>query len=233
MKREFIDNSYGSQSIWYSEYYDLINVRGSGIGAKTFRKIHNFMEKPYNGNFYSQVLEIGGGSGEHLDFVSHGFDKYFVTDIRPPTLPHEWSLDARIVPTIANGESLPFTNESFDRIITTCLLHHVDSPEKVLEEINRLMRPGGVATIYLTCDPGLALRLIRRFTMQRKAKELGFRGFKLLMAREHRNHVGGLMEMIKFVFRNESLKIKYLPFGIPSWNLNGSIVVHISRKAHE
>jgi phosphatidylethanolamine/phosphatidyl-N-methylethanolamine N-methyltransferase len=228
MKKKF-DFSYGSQSIWYSQYYNLINVRGSGVGAKTFRKIHEYMERPYKNHFYSQILEIGGGTGEHLEFIRHGFDKYWVTDIRQPNLPAEWSLNEKIIPLIANAENLPFPDASFDRIIATCLLHHVDYPERVLEEIKRLIRPGGVATIYLTCDPGLALRFIRRITMQQKANKLGFHGFKLLMAREHRNHVGGLLEMIKFVFRDASLKIKYLPLGIPSWNLNGSIVVHISK----
>jgi uncharacterized protein YdhG (YjbR/CyaY superfamily) len=69
--------------------------------------------------------------------------------------------------------------------------------------------------------------LIRRLTIGRKAKKMGFSGFSLLMAREHRNHVGSLLEMIQYTFRERYLKIQYLPFRIPSWNLNGSIIIHI------
>jgi hypothetical protein len=48
------------------------------------------------------------------------------------------------------------------------------------------------------------------------------------MAREHRNHVGGLLPLVKFVFRDRKVKIRYLPFVLPSWNLNGSVIIHIS-----
>ena len=104
----------------------------------------------------------------------------------------------------------------------------MERPEKVLDEILRLLKSDGKAMIYLTCDPGLMTRLVRRLTTHRAAEKAGYRGFELLMAREHRNHIGSLLTLIKFVFRDRQVKIKWVPFLFPSWNLNGSVIIHIS-----
>lgn len=200
---------------------------GGGLASRAFQKLHKAMEKPYNNKFFPKVLEIGGGTGEHLDFINHGYNEYLLTDIRKPSLAKSWAGNPKISCIEANAESLPFEDQSFDRIISTCLLHHVERPEDVLYEILRLLKPDGQAMIYLTCDPGLMTRLVRRITTHRAAKKAGYQGFELLMAREHRNHIGSLLSMVKFVFRNRNVRIKYIPFLIPSWNLNGSVIIHI------
>jgi ubiquinone/menaquinone biosynthesis C-methylase UbiE len=228
MDKKEINSDYGSQSIYYEKYYEALNVRGGGIGSRTFQKLHQAMEKPYNKQFFAKVLEIGAGTGEHLDFVNHQYDEYFVTDIRKPILAPSWFGNPKISCLEANAEALPFQDESFDRIISTCLLHHVEKPEKVLTEILRLLKADGKVMIYLTCDPGLMTRFVRKLTTQRAAERAGYRGFDLFMAREHRNHIGSLLSLVKFVFRDKTVRIKYVPFFIPSWNLNGSVIIHIS-----
>ena len=221
-------DDYGSQELYYGHFYHLINVQGGGVASNIFKKLHKKMEKPYNKSFYPRVLEIGAGSAEHLEFVTHGFKSYILTDIRETVLPSKYEKDPRISQIVADAESLPFPNSSFDKIKVTCLLHHVENPEKVLNEILRLLSETGKAMIYLPCDPGLAVRFIRNLTTARAARKIGFKGFNLLMAREHRNHVGALLELIKYVFRNETIKFDFLPFKFKSWNLNGSIIIHVS-----
>jgi phosphatidylethanolamine/phosphatidyl-N-methylethanolamine N-methyltransferase len=228
MVKKRITSDHGSQSLYYEKFYETINVRGGGIGSRAFQKLHQAMEKPYNKKFFAKVLEIGAGTGEHLEFINHKFDEYILTDIRKPILATPWAVDPKIMCVEANAEDLPFQDRSFDRIICTCLLHHVEKPEKVLTEILRLLKSDGEAMIYLTCDPGLMTRLVRRLTTQRAAERAGYQGFELLMAREHRNHIGSLLSLVKFVFRDRNIRIRYLPFGLPSWNLNGSVIIHVS-----
>jgi len=226
------DSEYGNPEIFYNKFYNQMICgasNGGGIGTKATSSTHRKMEKNLKGRHFSDVLELGGGNGEHLDFVSHGFDRYTLVDIRPTDLPKKWSQDSRIVSLIANAEHLPFEDNSIDRVVVPCLLHHVDHPELVLNEINRVLKDAGEATIFLTCDPGLAVRVLRRITTRRIAKRLGFHGYDLMIAREHRNHVGSLLQMTRYVFRNRRIQENWQPFHLPSWNLNGYVVLTITK----
>ena len=89
------------------------------------------MEGRLRGRHFSTVLELGGGNGEHLDYVVHGFNRYTLVDIRKAVLQEKWTKDPRIVSLVADAEHLPVEDKSIDRVVVTCLLHHVDHPEVV------------------------------------------------------------------------------------------------------
>ena len=222
-----MDDQYGSQEVFYRDHYRSV-IFGNGFGPRAVRKTHKSMEKNFKNRTFKQVLEIGGGTGEHLDFIAHTFESYFLTDLVLPVLNAKWEGNPKIICQQANAEELPYSNDSFDRVIATCLLHHVEKPEKVLQEIDRVLKPNGVATIFLSCDPGLVVRLLRRMSTARNAKQEGFRGYGLMIARDHRNHVGSLLQMVNFVFRDYLLRTTYFPWRIPSWNLNGYVIIQIS-----
>jgi SAM-dependent methyltransferase len=227
MDKENLFNDFGSPSVFYSKFYKSV-IFGKGFGPWSIRKTHKSMEKIFAGKNFSRVLEIGGGIGEHLEFILHDFDEYFLTDIKLPTLNNVFAVDKRVICKVENAEQLTFPNKSFDRVISTCLLHHVNEPERVLEEILRVLRDEGVATIFLPCDPGLLVRLLRNLTTARNAKKSGYRGYNLMISREHRNHFISLLNMTKYVFRGRKIRVTYFPFRIPSWNLNGYAVVQVS-----
>jgi SAM-dependent methyltransferase len=44
---------------------------------------------------------------------------------------------------VADGESLPFPDGSFDEIYSFGVIHHTDHPERVVREMRRVLRPGG------------------------------------------------------------------------------------------
>jgi SAM-dependent methyltransferase len=78
------------------------------------------------------VLEIGAGMRENL--------------------PHVIQLDAIAYPTTdvsANGEALPFADESFDAVVACALLEHVSEPAAVVSEMRRVCKKGG--RIYADC----------------------------------------------------------------------------------
>lgn len=54
------------------------------------------------------------------------------------------------------GESIPIPSSSIDVVISLQVLEHVQSPEKVLGEVWRVLRPGGF--FYLACENYLAFR---------------------------------------------------------------------------
>ena len=47
------------------------------------------------------------------------------------------------------GEHLPFTDASFDMVVSVWVLEHLDAPEKVFAELARVLKPGG-HFIFLT-----------------------------------------------------------------------------------
>src|ERR671916_719743 len=92
------------------------------------------------------VLEIGGGTGANLvhyrdvDRVTIAEPDPFMRSRIGPKLQ-----DSRVPVEVssAGAEALPFPDGSFDTVVSTLVLCTVPDQEAVLEEIRRVLRPGG------------------------------------------------------------------------------------------
>lgn len=97
-----------------------------------------------------RVLEIGCGTGcDLLQFALHGAHAIGV-DITPRHL----ELAQRRVSSLAtvlqaDGRNLPFPDGSFDYIYSHGVLHHTDEPRRVIQEIFRVLRPGGRFNVHV------------------------------------------------------------------------------------
>ena len=172
---------------------------------------------------FRSVLEVGGNVGEHLRYVQHQFDRYLLTDIQhtmPASMEHQ--LQQRGIEfRIADVQKLPYADESFDRVLAMCLLHHIPDPEQALCEMRRTVRSGGQLDIFLPSDPGLLFRAARTLGPVRAAKARGLGEVKRLVdARDHRNHVGSLQRLSKHIFRKDHVSRATFPLPIGSWNLS-------------
>lgn len=105
-----------------------------------------------------RVLDLGCGRGRHLHALywdetpievvgldlSHGevkaaWDGFF--DLPPP----QPDSDKRAANVLAgDAAKLPFPDASFDRVVCCEVLEHVDDPDAVLAEIERILKPGGL-----------------------------------------------------------------------------------------
>ena len=180
---------------------------------------HQFLENTVTSDEYFKVtLEVGAGGGEHFEFVRQNFDQYFQTDIRAD---NTVSKDSRIIKIVCDAKDIPMPNASCDRIIVTCLLHHLDDPMSALFEFRRLLKKGGVLSILIPGDPGFLYRLLRLISSERQLRKLGFKHGKLLHAVEHRNHVQSLIEQVNFIFVKDKVKLKSWPIKLNRiWNFN-------------
>jgi len=133
---------------------------------------------------------------------------------------------------LGNAEDLPFDDDSFDRVFSTCLLHHVDDVLSVLLEAKRVAKHnGGEIAFSLPTDPGFLNQMVKKLYSFRRIKKFTSIRPELIYALEHKNHVMGIMEQIRLVFNEDNLVFHYKPFGIlKSWNLNLLVVAKITKK---
>ena len=147
----------------------MIGHDASGILKILQQYPHKKLESKFKSNSGLRILEVGAGEGEHAKFVAPGYTEYFATDIDETRL-HK--LAARNLPNLlvakVDAESTKFPDNHFDLIIATCLLAHMLKPEETLEEWRRILKPGGALTIYIPCEPGLALKIFRHFLLSQK-----------------------------------------------------------------
>lgn len=181
-------------------------------------------------------LELGSGSGEHLPFVHQIPNKAYVClDTNLPRT-QEWikksslELQKKLQFIKANAESIPFKDQSFEKITGTCLLHHVSDPLAVLIESRRVLKVGGEIVFIMPTDPGFFNQTIKRLVTYRRMKKFTHYKPQLILALDHINAVNSIIELAKFVFKDDDLKIDYLPFRIKSWNFNLIVRLRIIKK---
>jgi ubiquinone/menaquinone biosynthesis C-methylase UbiE len=94
-----------------------------------------------------RVIEVGGGTGANLPCYGSAVDELVITEPEEPMarrlerkLP-EYSLPARVV--MAPAEELPLEDQSFDFAVSTLVLCTVADPRRALDEIHRVLKPGG------------------------------------------------------------------------------------------
>ncbi len=103
-----------------------------------------------------QILEIGSGLGLLGKAIKEevGADmKYFGVELAYN--PAKKSKENFIEPTQSDVLSLPFSDESFDAIISTDVLEHIPDAQNAVKEIHRVLKPGG-KVFFVIADPSEA-----------------------------------------------------------------------------
>ena len=66
---------------WYNEQYQFCTYCNAAGFSQKF--MHRSIEQMHNESVhFENVLEIGANRGEHLEYVRHTFDSYYLTDIQ-------------------------------------------------------------------------------------------------------------------------------------------------------
>ena len=212
----------------FSDVYDQSNY-SSPLQSAVMRASHRLVERQFKGNeYFPRVLEIGAGTGEHLPFVQHRFDQYVLTDTDFKTLEVAKKKlnglhDGKLSFDTQRGEQLNFADSSFDRLVATHVLEHIYQPHLTLKEWSRVVKNGGILSILIPTDPGLAWRLGRHLGPRKNAIAQGI-AYDYVMAREHVNSCNNLIALIRHYFPDRSEA--WWPFPIPSVDLNLFFVCH-------
>lgn len=213
-----------SYELSYIQSYDTNNTRETLAGS-FLQKSHKLLEATLPKDVVCRrVLEVGAGSGHHLPYLKQEFDQYVMTDGNDDMLRiasekyASYALNNSLVIEKQDATSLTYPDHSFDRLIATHVLEHLPNPVHVLKEWNRVVRPQGVISVVLPCDPGMLWRLGRYLGPRRNAKKLGI-AYDYLQAAEHINSIFNLIVFIRHHFDDVSESWYPARFSVPDLNL--------------
>jgi SAM-dependent methyltransferase len=128
-------------------YFTEVEQHRYGI-APFIPKVARFAD--YRGK---RVLEIGCGMGTDGSQFARGGADYVGVDLTEAAagLARE-NLAVRGLPgetMAANAEHLPFPDRSFDHVYSFGVIHHTSNPSAVINEVRRVLKPGGTVTVML------------------------------------------------------------------------------------
>ncbi len=214
----------------WRDYYQKHNY-DEGIASWFMKRSHLWSEKKFsNDDYFPTVLEVGAGTGKHLEYVRHRFDEYILSDLNDAILKDNLSR-ADIAEGVGvkreDATQLSFEDNSVDRLIAAHVLEHLPNPYLVLREWHRVIKPNGIMTLILPCDPGMAWRFGRNFGPRSSAEAAGIE-YNYWMAREHINAITNLIAFIRYYFdmREEIWK----PLFVPSVDINLFYICHLGIK---
>ena len=111
------------------------------------RKVYAFMYERIPTVIHGkEVLEIATGPGLLAKHVAGAAKRMIATDYSEGMIAEAKKGDypQNLTFEVADAMNLPYADHSFDAVLIANALHIVPDPEKVLREIDRVLRPGGI-----------------------------------------------------------------------------------------
>jgi ubiquinone/menaquinone biosynthesis C-methylase UbiE len=127
-----------------------------------------------------RLLDIGCGTGWAVRYaasVVHSNGEFYGIDISPKMIEkakESCGSCENIHFYEADAEALPFGNDFFDFIICTTSFHHYFAPSKVLAEVYRVLKPGGMAFILDFTADGPILKFTDKLSQKKDRTHVRF-----------------------------------------------------------
>jgi SAM-dependent methyltransferase len=167
-----------------------------------------------------RTLEIGAGLGEHLDFEDASQQREYVAlelrDEMAAVIAEHHSEVSTLVGDVEQGLDVP--DASFDRVVAIHVLEHLRNLPPALDEVRRVLKPGGIFEIVIPCEGGLGYGLGRRVTSQRVFEKRYGTSYDWYIKTEHFNTPGEIVPELDAHFTRE--RRTWWPLKVPSVHLN-------------
>ena len=113
-----------------SSVYDKVYYELNGLVAHINNAGHRIIEQAFGPEVeFASVVEVGAGTGRHLPFVRHRFQKYVATDLRLIECSRLRRASSGRGPESTfkpqDATRLDFEDNSFDRLISVYNLEHL------------------------------------------------------------------------------------------------------------
>ncbi len=109
------------------------------------------VQKQFFSQLKGRVLYVGIGTGQEIVNFPPGLDIVAI-DISEEMLKRAQdrisSYPGTIKPILMDAHATSFEDNSFDMVLTVCVLCTVEKPVQVLEELKRVLKPGGTLVSF-------------------------------------------------------------------------------------
>lgn len=165
------DKSLGDVTLDKDYYYDIDNIFGDGhrlINNPDWPNgniLENFI--PYQSFTGKKVLEIGCGAGLVSSHIARSGAKLTAIDITKNAIEMTkkrfqlYKLNGDIIKM--NAEEMEFNDQTFDYVVTWGVIHHSGNMQSILDEIYRVLKPGGKAFIMVYNKNSLRYQVYVKF----------------------------------------------------------------------
>lgn len=215
----------------YSSFYDQ-NQR-EGIGTKVNDAGYTVMQQvDLSGK---KVLEIGAGDIRHSGFWKSQPAEYLLADVSADMMIKAESCLKQIkVPhrsfILSRSETLPLDDNSVDIVVSFYSLEHLYPLTPYLDEMKRVLKPGGVIIGAIPAEGGLAWGMGRALTSRRWFKKHTSIDPDKIICWEHPNFADEILAAMDMKFERQQLV--YWPFRIPMLDPN-LVIKFIYKKAEK
>jgi ubiquinone/menaquinone biosynthesis C-methylase UbiE len=218
-------------SYWDPDNFNSLYYTGPlGFIAKSQ---HYLLEAKYTKrDFFACTLELAATNGYHFKFITHGFNEYLMLDIRR---------NEQIIKVASENYNVKFVEDdatylntissnSIDRLLTTCLLHHLADPSLALENWIRVLKQGGVLDILMPCEPTTLWKIGRLFFVAIKFQNISqVRAYYAQIKTEHVQTYKNLLHLLQINRHIKIISSHNWPFRHLPWYLNIWSVIRISK----
>jgi len=166
-----------------------------------------------------RTLEIGAGLGEHLRYEELDRQEYHTIELRENMAEVIMRDFPSIQTTVGDcQERLPFPADHFERVLAIHVLEHLPNLPRALDEVKRVLRPGGILSAVIPCEGGFGYSLGRKFTVRRQfERRYGIRYMPIIRS-EHVNVPVEIFEEIAERF--DIVDRTFYPLRVPIVHLN-------------
>jgi ubiquinone/menaquinone biosynthesis C-methylase UbiE len=115
------------------------------------------------------ILDLGSGIGYFSELLYAYASRVKGMDLEPENVRTAKELYPDIDFLAADAVSLPFKDASFNKILCTEVLEHIQNDTSAIQELSRVLKPGGFALITVPCTQGIFGSSIKRIAHDSQA----------------------------------------------------------------